>query len=381
MILKCPICKQIIRSTCCYYQEKCPVLNNVLYDSLRNSLLAVTGKLNIKQCQHCGFMFNADFNPDLMSYEKDYNSSRSNSTTYNNYLSSLVKTIKNKIDLNSNVLEIGSGDGSFLKQLSAETSCFCWGYDPSYKKIKNLPNNIKFNDEVFDPEKNKIQFDVIIFRHILEHMWKPYHFLKNLINNKVLKKNAIIIVEVPDLNWIISSHSFFDFTYEHCNYFNYSSMYNLFYKLKIQPIEKKIVFQNQYLLVFGVWTQKKQLNILKNNSNITIDFRQRLEKKKKDLIHIVESADEICIWGASGKGVILLSSFQQEVIEKVNFVIDIDPLKQGKFLPVSGKKVLAPDALIGIKKVVTVLVMNPIYKDEIQWLIDKMGIKAQLILV
>ena len=381
MIKNCPICNQLIASNGFYYQKECPVLNNVLYGSIAESMIAPTGELNIKQCKKCGFIFNANYSPDLISYQKGYNSSRSNSRAYNNYVTSLIRTIKERIIVNSEVLEIGCGDGSFLKELSDTTRCSCWGYDPSCKGPKINSNNVKFIDDYFCPETNKRQFDVLIFRHILEHIWEPYQFLSKIVKRNVLKNNALIVVEVPDHEWIITNLSFFDFTYEHCNYFNYSSLHYLLSRLNIQTIERKSVFKNQYILVFGVWSQNNQLNGLKNNNIIINNFRQRVEKKKKKIIQIVKSAEVVCIWGASGKGVIFLSNFQKEVAEKINFVVDIDPLKHGKFLPVSGKKVLHPESLNGNKKVVTVFVMNNIYKDEIQVILDKMNIKSQLIIV
>jgi len=380
MIKKCPICTQTIDSKSFYHQKRCPVLNNVLYDTTADALLATTGALNIKQCKKCGFLFNANFTPELLSYQKEYNSSRSNSNIYKQYISSLVNIIKTRINENSTILEIGCGDGSFLKELSDKSNCFCWGYDPSYKGLKNSSRKIQFINECFCTEINTKKFDVIILRHILEHIWEPYTFLKNLVYN-ALKKNSLIIIEVPDNEWIISNFSFFDFTYEHCNYFNHNSLQYLLNSLAIKTIETRNVFQDQYLLVLGVWTQNNQFNSSHNLSNIQIDIKQQLEKKKKKLIQIVKRAEKVCIWGASGKGVVLLSSFDREITKKIDFVIDIDPLKQNKYMPVSGKKVLHPYALKGINKKITVLIMNNIYRNEIQLILDQMNVRSQLITV
>lgn len=59
-------------------------------------------------------------------------------------------------------------------------------------------------------------------------------------------------------------------------------------------------------------------------------------------------------------------------------VADINPMKQGKFLPVSGMEILSPlEALRrGIR---TFIVVNPIYLDEIRRMCGEMGADVTLI--
>jgi hypothetical protein len=58
--------------------------------------------------------------------------------------------------------------------------------------------------------------------------------------------------------------------------------------------------------------------------------------------------------------------------------VDINPLKHGTFLAGTGQKVVAPGFLREYQPD-TVIVMNPIYCDEIQRDLDRMGLSAELV--
>ena len=60
--------------------------------------------------------------------------------------------------------------------------------------------------------------------------------------------------------------------------------------------------------------------------------------------------------------------------------MDINPLKQDKYVAGTGHKIVAPEALRERRPDV-VLVMNPIYCDEIRRTLDAMDIGAELVAV
>lgn len=71
------------------------------------------------------------------------------------------------------------------------------------------------------------------------------------------------------------------------------------------------------------------------------------------------------IWGGASKGVIF-SLFMQREGTLIDIVIDINPTKQGKYLPASGLIVHSPiEALKLLEPGTPIFVMNPKYLDEI----------------
>ena len=70
---QCPICGgQDL--TECFALHDLPVFVNVTAESREEALHTPVGQLSIVQCMHCGFVFNADFRPELVAYCQGYSS-------------------------------------------------------------------------------------------------------------------------------------------------------------------------------------------------------------------------------------------------------------------------------------------------------------------
>jgi hypothetical protein len=72
------------------------------------------------------------------------------------------------------------------------------------------------------------------------------------------------------------------------------------------------------------------------------------------------------LYGAAASKGVIFSLLRERIGKPVSAVVDVNPAKQGKFLPVTGLQVLSPESLIsqhpeGVK----VYVMNSNYLDEI----------------
>lgn len=96
-------------------------------------------------------------------------------------------------------------------------------------------------------------------------------------------------------------------------------------------------------------------NFLMNLSS-TQERQQRAEGKRQD----------VAVWGVGSKGVIF-SLLRERIGTPINIVIDINPSKQGKFLPVTGLKVYSPSQAMKIlKDGAIVYVMNQNYLVEVK---------------
>ena len=72
------------------------------------------------------------------------------------------------------------------------------------------------------------------------------------------------------------------------------------------------------------------------------------------------------VWGGASKGVIF-SIYMQRAGVPIAEVIDINPAKQGRYLPVTGLRVSSPATAVGrLSPGDTVFVMNSNYLDEIR---------------
>ena len=96
---------------------------------------------------------------------------------------------------NLDVLDYGSGDGYLsysINQLNENTNVFASDY---IKKDSPFYKNVTFNslDEIMSLDR---KYDIIILRHVLEHIEEPKKVIDELIYK--LKNGGYILVEVPN---------------------------------------------------------------------------------------------------------------------------------------------------------------------------------------
>ena len=80
------------------------------------------------------------------------------------------------------------------------------------------------------------------------------------------------------------------------------------------------------------------------------------------------------IWGAGSKGVSFLTNLGTDAIR---YAVDINPTKHGFFMAGTGQEIVGPDFLADYDPAL-VVAMNPIYVNEIQADLDRLGVSARL---
>jgi hypothetical protein len=86
----------------------------------------------------------------------------------------------------------------------------------------------------------------------------------------------------------------------------------------------------------------------------------------------------VVVWGSGSKGVAFLTTLG--VTDQVACVVDINPHKHGKFMPGTGHPIVGPDNLTEYQPT-HVIVMNPVYCDEIGRDLEKRSIDAEMLAV
>ena len=84
------------------------------------------------------------------------------------------------------------------------------------------------------------------------------------------------------------------------------------------------------------------------------------------------------MWGSGSKGVAFLVTLG--VTDQIEYVVDINPIKHGKFMPGSGHPIVGPDFLQQYRPT-HVIVMNPIYCDEIGRDLRRMSLESEMLAV
>jgi SAM-dependent methyltransferase len=291
-----------------------------------------------------------------------YDNTQENSDYFNNYLGDLAKRLIEKYDLlDKNVVEVGCGKGHFIKTLFKLGVKNIQGYDPTYKNHDTAIDQLVVK-KVFNKENINRKVDFIICRHVLEHVNRPLDFVTSM--ESCLKHDGVMYFEFPDLDWIIKNETFFDFFYEHCNYFAKRSVLRLFGIAGFKNIIFKYGLNDQY---FQIEVSRKLANEKSTEISNMLDFsRIPIFIDKKIILYqkIIEQLDSFVVWGAGAKGVTFLNRLNI-TRDKCAYVIDVNPNKQNKFIPTTGQKIVAPKILNKIKPK-TIIIMNSFYEDEIK---------------
>jgi hypothetical protein len=86
---------------------------------------------------------------------------------------------------------------------------------------------------------------------------------------------------------------------------------------------------------------------------------------------------KVALWGAGAKGA-TFASLLDPAGSLVECLVDINPNKQGRFIPGTGHPIVAPQELV-TRSVRCVIMMNPNYGVENRKLLDDAGIDVELI--
>src|SRR4030067_977056 len=129
--INCPVCNSDQIST--FLERKSvPVRQNALFSEQKEALEVPRGDLMLAVCTQCGFVFNSAFDSSLLIYGQNYDNAQFFSQVFDDYLSDLVDyLIYERHVQNCRVVEVGCGDGYFLKRLVEKGNNIGIGYDPS----------------------------------------------------------------------------------------------------------------------------------------------------------------------------------------------------------------------------------------------------------
>ena len=338
-----------------FNQNKVPVFQNKVYPSAGQALASEMGEVELVQSLVSGFVFNKAFTSHIMNYDVHYQNEQSNSVVFKNHLSNVLQLLQSFGISNKKVVEVGCGKGVFFEMMLNE-NIDCWGFDPTYEG-----NNERIKKEYFDETHKGIEADVIIMRHTLEHITKPFSFLHTIAKANDYK--GFLFVEVPTFDWIVNKNAFWDIFYEHCNYFTEQSLGCMF-----DDAVTGNFFGGQYIYL---WADLSKIRTtipagIGFTKYDTAAFSNKLEEYKK----LLSNQGSFAIWGAGAKGSTFLNLLDTER-KAVQYVIDINPAKQNKFIAGTGHPICSPDVLLE-KPVENVLIMNENYIEEIkQYLTDK----------
>lgn len=336
-----------------YQVEQLPVFQNRMFHSEIDARSCAKGDVVLVQNIQTGLIYNLAFRPELMRYDVDYHNEQAVSQVFQEHLRNSAEVIQRHFR-NQSLIEVGCGKGHFLELLQG-LGFDITGLDPTYEGSNPAVIKEYFNSKV------GLRADGIILRHVLEHVRDPVGFLKQIRDAN--GGRGKIYIEVPCFDWICDHGAWFDIFYEHVNYFRLSDFYGIFGSVH----EAKHSFNGQYLsVVADLSTVRVPEQEHVSQFEFPADFLDPVERFAA-IFKTKNAGDETtrAVWGGASKGVIF-TLFMERAGAKIDMVIDINPAKQGKYLPATGQRVWSPeDAMRVLSSHSEIFVMNSNYLTEI----------------
>jgi SAM-dependent methyltransferase len=369
-----------------------PVNSCMLMPTQREALSFPRGDVVLGFCRRCGFISNLAFDPGAPEYSPRYEDQQCYSSRFNVFTESLARRLIDRYDLRGKViLEIGCGKGDFLATMCQLGGNRGIGIDPACRSDRldsRAAEKIMFVQDFYAEHHGHYRGDLVCCRHTLEHIPNVAEFLSIVRRSLQGAPETPVFFEVPDAHRVLHEIAFWDIYYEHCSYFTLGSLARLFRACDFEILDLGTEFDNQYLLIEARTARTTAtMRLAEENdpeetaqsvSHFARGHRESLDSWRTALRAARDAQKRIVLWGSGSKAVAFLTTLA--VQDEVEFVVDINPHRQGKYLPGSGHMIVAPESLRNHMPDL-VIVMNPAYCEEVRTHCADMGVAAKIVAV
>ncbi len=368
-----------------------PANSCILLASYAAALACPRGDIRLGYCERCGFIGNTAMDTRLTEYSQRYEETQGFSPTFNRFHQQLADELIVRHALqHKTILEIGCGKGEFLMLLCAGGGNKGIGFDPAYIPARNAAHgsaNVSFVQDFYSVEYASHNADFICCKMTLEHIATTAHFMADIRQAIADDLDTEVFFMLPEALRILQDCAFEDVYYEHCSYFTPHSLRYLFTEAGFDVVTTSNVYDGQYLCIHARPRAAAQApstpcdnHALDQLSRLVADFPGKFADKRNHWQRLVDQhrqqGNKLVLWGSGSKAVSFLTTL--EVGEAVEYVVDVNPNRHGCFMPGSGQKIIAPEALVAYQPDV-VLVMNAIYRAEIALALDAMGVQPRIL--
>lgn len=367
-----------------------PTNSCILLGSREEALGYPRGRIELAFCPECGFISNMAFDAKLTEYSGRYEETQGFSETFNAFHRKLAQTLIDRHDLHGrDVLEIGCGKGEFLLLLAELGGNRGIGFDPGYREDRTAgkaAQNVRFIKDFYSEKYTDHKADFVCCKMTLEHIHPTAQFVGTVRRAIGDRPDVMVFFQIPETTRILRDCAFEDIYYEHCSYFSPGSLGRLFRHSGFEVLNLETEYADQYLTIeakpaLGVaGTPLPAEDDLERLAGYVATFPAKLQAKVAQWREVVTGASRIgkkvVLWGSGSKGVSFLTTIG--VGDLIEYVVHINPHRQGYYMPAGGQRIVAPAFLTEYRPDV-VIVMNAIYRDEIARDLGSIGLAPDIL--
>jgi len=291
-------------------------------------------------------------------------------------------TARRKLGANSLVVELASNDGYLLKNF-VEHGIAVLGIDPAEGPVRAAEKagvrslcTFFTKDLARQLREQDTAADVIIANNVLAHVPDTNGFVEGM--RILLKDNGIIVIEVPYVRDLIDHCEFDTIYHEHLCYFSVTALDRLFRRngLFLNDVKRLSIHGGSLRLYIAGSedVQESVRTLLAEEADLGVDRHQyyrdfaakvrQIRSTMQELLSSLKAqAKSIAAYGAAAKGTIMLNYIGADT-GTIDFVVDRNVHKQGKYMPGAQIPILDPAMLM--KQPPDYVVLLPWnFKDEV----------------
>jgi len=351
-----------------------PLANNLLNKKDAKCELYPLEMNYCKDCHNCQLSVVVD--PRKMFSNYLYLSSTSLTFTkhFENASQKYIKELKLS-PKKSYIMDIGSNDGIALKPFKNLGFKKILGIEPA-KNLAKLANKNKIKTiNCFLDKKNlkkiKKNADIILASNVFAHSDKLKEMAECML--RLLKKSGTIIIEVQYLLNTLQDLTFDNIYHEHYNYWSLTSLINFFKQFDAKIVKaEKIDTHGGSLRIYVKKDRNSKIdksikNLLEEEEKFGIKnyktyemFSEKIyqiqKNVKKNIKKLKSNGKKIIGYGSPAKATTSLNFFG--ISDEIDFVVEDNKLKHGKFIPGVKIPILSKDKILDKNGTILVLAWN-----------------------
>ena len=313
--------------------------------------------LRILVCTSCWLVQTKDYAAASDLFSSDYAYFSSFSTSWLEHSKRYASDVTKRFGLNENSLvsEIAANDG-YLLQYFKEAGIPCYGVEPTRstadaarEKGLNIVESFFGVDLAVELASQNQNVDLLVANNVLAHVPDINDFVTAF--RILLKPGGVGTFEFPHLMRLVDENQFDTIYHEHYSYLSLTALLSIFKHcdMEIFDLEElsthggslRLYCQNSGTGAYPISASVDALAKKEKQAGLSSlayysEFQVKAEKVKNEfLAFLLESkkkGKKVIGYGAAAKGNTLLN-FAGVKSDLIQFVVDRNPAKQGKFLP------------------------------------------------